>query len=118
MPRTSYALKTFGSSTKHDANAAAEAESRLCSDTRNVLETRDPRSSEGRSMRYIAAAALVAALAAAGAAQAAVPPQGTQSDTAFATSYQANGVTSNVPTELQMSCYAPEVTYFGALSAL
>ena len=69
-------------------------------------------------MRYIAAAALVAALAAAGAAQAAVPPQGTQSDTAFATSYQANGVTSNVPTELQTSCYAPEVTYFDALSAL
>jgi hypothetical protein len=54
-------------------------------------------------------------------ATAAVPavgsPQGTQSDSAFAASYAARGVTSTVPTEQQTSCYGPELTYFGALSA-
>jgi hypothetical protein len=42
-------------------------------------------------------------------AQAAVPPQGYQSDAAFAGSYAARGVSSVAATAERVSCYAPEV---------
>ena len=45
------------------------------------------------------------------------PPQGTQTNDAFAASYAANGVTNVSATTQRVSCYAPEVTYFDALTA-
>jgi hypothetical protein len=64
-------------------------------------------------------AALGVALAAATAAGAPpAPPQGTQSDAAFAASYAANGVVNVSPTTQRVSCYAPEVPYRTALTAL
>ena len=65
----------------------------------------------------IAVLAACAALACAGTATGA-PPQGYQSDTAFAQSYAKAGVVSSVPTEQQTSCYTPEVVYFDSLTAL
>jgi hypothetical protein len=44
------------------------------------------------------------------------PPQGTQSDSAFAASYARNAVSNSSATTQASSCYAPEVTYFDALS--
>src|SRR6266566_395488 len=65
-----------------------------------------------------AVAALGAALAAATAAAAAPqPPQGTQSDAAFAASYVASGVVNVSATTQRVSCYAPEVPYLTALTA-
>src|SRR6266540_775770 len=43
-------------------------------------------------------------------------PQGAQSDAAFAGSYSAKGVTNVSATTQRTSCYAPEVTYFAALT--
>jgi hypothetical protein len=43
------------------------------------------------------------------------PPQGTQSDAAFAASNKANNVTNVSATTQRVSCYAPEVTYFDSL---
>lgn len=43
------------------------------------------------------------------------PPQGTQTDAAFAASYKANNVTNVSATTQRTSCYAPEVTYFDSL---
>ncbi len=60
--------------------------------------------------------ALVTALAA-GAAASAAPPQGTQSDAAFAASYAAKGVVNVSATTQRVSCYAPEVAYTTALTA-
>jgi hypothetical protein len=63
----------------------------------------------------------VAALAAAcagvcvGSAHAA-PPQGFQSDSAFAGSYAARAVTSVPATTQRVSCYTPQVLYAGSLS--
>jgi hypothetical protein len=72
-----------------------------------------------RNAFFASVVVAIGVLAVATAAVSAVgPPQGTQSDNAFAGSYAAKGVTSTVPTEQQTSCYAPELTYFGALSAL
>ena len=63
-------------------------------------------------------AAVGAALAATTAAAAApAPPQGTQSDAAFATSYAAKGVVNVPATTQRVSCYAPEVPYLTALTA-
>jgi hypothetical protein len=45
------------------------------------------------------------------------PPQGYQSDAAFAASYAANGVVSISATTQRVSCYAPEVPYPTALAA-
>src|SRR5216683_7415529 len=39
-------------------------------------------------------------------------PQGTQSDTAYASSFQANHVTNTFVTSSAVSCYRPEVPYF------
>src|SRR5216683_6868200 len=39
-------------------------------------------------------------------------PQGTQSDTAYASSFQANHVTNTFVTSSAVSCYTPEVPYF------
>jgi hypothetical protein len=49
------------------------------------------------------------------AAHAAAPPQGYQSDAAFAASYASQHVTSVQATAQKVSCYAPEVYYTGAL---
>jgi len=50
------------------------------------------------------------------AAHAAAPPQGYQSDAAFAASYASHHVTSVEATAQQVSCYAPEVLYTAALT--
>src|SRR2546423_594998 len=47
----------------------------------------------------------------------AAPPQGVQSDSSFALSYAAKTVSSVSATTQRVSCYAPEVTFFGALGA-
>jgi hypothetical protein len=52
----------------------------------------------------------------ASAAHAAAPPQGYQSDAAFAASDSTHHVASVQATAQQMSCYAPEVLYTGALT--
>jgi hypothetical protein len=46
----------------------------------------------------------------------AAPPQGFQSDAAFAASYAEHGVTSVPATTQAVSCYAPEVFYGGSLT--
>jgi hypothetical protein len=46
-----------------------------------------------------------------------IPPQGRQTASQFAASYGAHHVTNVSATAQQVSCYSPEVTYFGALSA-
>jgi hypothetical protein len=48
----------------------------------------------------------------------AAPPQGFQSDAAFAASYAQHGVGSVAATTQRVSCYAPEVHYLGSLSPL
>jgi hypothetical protein len=56
----------------------------------------------------------VVMLAAASLAQAAAlsaPPQGTQSDAAFAASYAGGNVSNVSATSQRISCYAPEVFY-------
>jgi len=63
----------------------------------------------------------IAALVAAGAGVCvpsayAAPPQGFQSDAAFAASYAQRGVTAVPATTQRVSCYAPEVFYQGALT--
>lgn len=45
------------------------------------------------------------------------PPQGLQSNLQFASSYATSGVTNVSATTQRVSCYAPELTYFGALTA-
>src|SRR5512142_643633 len=45
------------------------------------------------------------------------PPQGTQTDAAFAASYAKNAVINVSATTQKTSCYAPEVYYKGALTA-
>ena len=45
------------------------------------------------------------------------PPQGTQTDAAFAASYAANGVTNVSATTQRTSCYSPELAYFDGLTA-
>jgi hypothetical protein len=44
------------------------------------------------------------------------PPQGTQTDAAFAASYAAKGVTNVSATTQKVSCYAPEVVYRDSLT--
>jgi hypothetical protein len=45
----------------------------------------------------------------------AAPPQGVQSDAAFAASYAQRGVTSVAATAQRVSCYTPQVLYQGSL---
>jgi hypothetical protein len=45
------------------------------------------------------------------------PPQGTQTNAAFAASYGLKAVSNVSATTQKVSCYAPEVTYFDALTA-
>src|SRR2546428_12225743 len=82
-----------------------------------MSDTQGHLSRERRGMNRFAAAvgALLAALAATGVASAA-PPQGTQSDAAFAASYAAKGVVDVSATTQRTSCYAPEVAYATALT--
>jgi hypothetical protein len=63
----------------------------------------------------IAALAVACAGVCAPAAHAA-PPQGFQSDAAFAASYVARGVVSVPATTQRVSCYAPQVFYQGSLA--
>src|SRR5256884_3997150 len=46
----------------------------------------------------------------------AAPPQGVQSDAAFAASYTERGVTSVVATTQRVSCYTPAVVFTGSLA--
>jgi hypothetical protein len=66
--------------------------------------------------KFAAIAAALVALAATAAAGAAPPPQGYQSDAAFAGSYAAKAVQSIQATALQTSCYTPETPYLDALA--
>jgi hypothetical protein len=59
---------------------------------------------------------VLAALTAPGAALAAPPPQGVQSDSAFAASAVAKGVTNVSATTQRVSCYAPETLYLAGLT--
>src|SRR6266480_5847607 len=63
----------------------------------------------------VAALAAVCAGVCVGSAHAA-PPQGFQSDSAFAGSYAARAVTGVPATTQRVSCYTPEVLYAGSLS--
>src|SRR5207247_8374680 len=65
----------------------------------------------------VAGAFFIALVCTAIAAAAPTPPQGTQSDAAFASSYAANGVVNVSATTQRVSCYAPEVPYATALTA-
>src|SRR4051794_32488938 len=67
-------------------------------------------------MRCLVVAIALLGLSAATAS--AAPPQGYQSDSAFASSYAGHGVSSTAATEQQTSCYTPELAYFGALTTL
>jgi hypothetical protein len=64
----------------------------------------------GRTAALVAACAAVCVPAAA-----AAPPQGIQTDAAFAASYAQRGVTSVPATTQRVSCYTPEVYYQGSL---
>src|SRR5512143_1644527 len=63
------------------------------------------------------AAVMLAAASLAQAAPLSAPPQGTQSDTAFAASYAGNNVSNVSATSQHTSCYSPEVAYFDGLTA-
>ena len=65
----------------------------------------------GRTAALVAACAGVCVPAAA-----AAPPQGIQTDAAFAASYVQRGVTSVAATTQRVSCYTPEVYYQGSLA--
>jgi hypothetical protein len=65
----------------------------------------------------IALAAIIAALAPALAGDPGTPPQGHQNEVQFASSYATGAVTNVSATTQRVSCYAPELTYFGALTA-
>ena len=64
--------------------------------------------------RVTATVALLGAALAGATAAAAAPPQGYQSDAAFAASYAANSVVNVSATTQRVSCYAPEVPYLTA----
>ncbi len=66
------------------------------------------------SRRVVPVAALMA-LSLAGGAHAAAPPQGYQTDAAFARSYAGGGVQSVSATTERVSCYGPEVLYLVGL---
>ena len=68
-----------------------------------------------RSLLLVIATVVGGCLASAGGAMAA-PPQGYQSDAAFAGGFAANGVRSVSATTQRVSCYAPETLYLDALS--
>lgn len=61
-----------------------------------------------RSRTLAIAACAAGCLAAPVCALAALPPQGHQSDAAFAASFAANGVVNVSATTQRVSCYAPE----------
>jgi hypothetical protein len=65
----------------------------------------------GRTAALVAACAGVCVPAAA-----AAPPQGIQTDAAFAASYAQRGVSSVAATTQRVSCYTPEVYYQGSLA--
>jgi hypothetical protein len=66
--------------------------------------------------RVVVAGCLATALVAPGAALGAAPPQGVQSDAAFAASAAANSVTNVSATTQRVSCYAPETLYLAGLT--
>jgi hypothetical protein len=67
--------------------------------------------------RFVMTVGVLVVAMAVGAAAFAAPPQGTQSDAAFAASYAAKGVVNVSATTQRVSCYAPEVAYATALTA-
>jgi hypothetical protein len=67
--------------------------------------------------RFVMTVGVLVVALAAGAAASAAPPQGTQSDAAFAASYRAKSVVNVSATTQRVSCYAPEVAYATALTA-
>ena len=69
-----------------------------------------------RSLRVMAAWIAISAIAPASAV-AAGPPQGVQSDAAFAASVAAHGVLNVSATTQRVSCYAPETLYLTGLTA-
>jgi len=69
-----------------------------------------------RSRTLAIAACAAGCLAAPVCALAALPPQGHQSDAAFAASFAANGVVNVSATTQRVSCYAPETLYLDALT--
>src|SRR3954469_13876106 len=69
-----------------------------------------------RSRVVVIAACLGGCLVAPAGASAAPPPQGYQSDAAFAASVTAKGVVNVSATTQRVSCYAPETLYLDALS--
>jgi hypothetical protein len=72
--------------------------------------------SKQRGLSTLLLLAMLAAAAAAPARAAGGPPQGTQSDAAFAASYAANKVANVSATTQRVSCYSPEVAYFDGLT--
>src|SRR5437763_436178 len=72
-----------------------------------------------RVRAWVGVGVIVAAFAApvGATAQAAVPPQGYQSDAAFAESYAARAVSSVAATAQRVSCYAPEVPVVNGLAS-
>lgn len=66
------------------------------------------------SIAAVLAALLLATLAPVAAAGG--PPQGVQTDAAFAASYQSNAVVNVSATSQRTSCYAPELPYFDGLT--
>jgi hypothetical protein len=65
---------------------------------------------------FVIAACVAGCLTAAARAAAAMPPQGYQSDAAFAGSVAANAVVNVSATTQRVSCYAPETLYLDALT--
>ena len=72
--------------------------------------------SKQRGLPILMLLAVLAVAAAAPARAAGGPPQGTQSDAAFAASYAANAVTNVSATTQRVSCYTPEVAYLDGLT--
>src|SRR5713101_6038752 len=67
--------------------------------------------------RFVATVGSVGVALVAASVGSAAPPQGAQSDAAFAASYAAKGVVNVSATTQRISCYAPEVPYLTALTA-
>ena len=70
-----------------------------------------------RAMRLLALSVFCAFPFPAMASDPGEPPQGRQSTAQFAASYGANGVSNVSATAQKVSCYAPELTYFGWISS-
>src|SRR5882672_2804045 len=100
---------------------AQNSSSRLRNPAAGPGRSRCPRSGPGHVIMLMRVKGRTAALVAACAgvcvpAAAAAPPQGIQTDAAFAASYAQRHVTSVAATTQRVSCYTPEVYYQGSLA--